>query len=470
MEDNNANAIDLTGDGGVLKVILVEGSGEEHPAKNCSVDVHYVGTLLDGTQFDSSRERDNFFTFNLGVGQVIKAWDVGVASMKRGEKCMLTCKSEYGYGENGSPPKIPGGATLQFEIELFDWSFEKVTLDGLITKINVVTEGTGAMKPNDGAVCEVRYTGAVYATQSVFSPEQERKVTVGDDDLLPSGFNTILKHMKKGERTLFKIRSGEHHFAKDLMPNGLTANDEIQYDVELIDFAKQKEAWAMNVTEKLDFATAAKTRGNTMFKSGRWSDASKKYELVISTLENLDGSDDESKTADELLVKSWNNLAIIQLKEEKYEDVISNCTKALKVDEANPKSLYRRSTAFMNFGQLEEAFADIKVALKNDKENRVFLSQYHIIKKKLMAERKKQKLMYQKMFQKPKSKPASVKSAEPSTAEESAETSAKEGSSPLASVAGSEPTEDVTMTDAPSPEVVEKVVKEVVDEVVEASA
>ena len=52
---------------------------------------------------------------------MIKGWDLCVASMKRGEVCELTCKSEYGYGKRGSPPKIPGGATLIFEIELFDW-------------------------------------------------------------------------------------------------------------------------------------------------------------------------------------------------------------------------------------------------------------------------------------------------------------------------------------------------------------
>ena len=80
------------------------------------------GTLADtGDKFDSSRDRGREFNFSLGVGQVIKAWDVGFASMKKGERAMLTCRADYAYGESGSPPKIPPGATLKFDCELIDW-------------------------------------------------------------------------------------------------------------------------------------------------------------------------------------------------------------------------------------------------------------------------------------------------------------------------------------------------------------
>jgi hypothetical protein len=57
----------------------------------------------------------------LVAGNVIKAWDIGVATMKRGELAVLLCKSEYAYGKRGSPPNIPPDATLVFEVELFNW-------------------------------------------------------------------------------------------------------------------------------------------------------------------------------------------------------------------------------------------------------------------------------------------------------------------------------------------------------------
>ena len=110
--------IPLTEDKGVIKEIIKEGTGDEKPQVNSHVEVHYVGTLLDGTKFDSSRDRGESFKFDLGVGQVIKGWDIGVASMKKGELAILTCTSEYAYGSNGSKPKIPPNATLKFEVIL----------------------------------------------------------------------------------------------------------------------------------------------------------------------------------------------------------------------------------------------------------------------------------------------------------------------------------------------------------------
>lgn len=74
--------------------------------------MHYTGTLEDGTKFDSSVDRGEPFEFTLGHSQVIKGWDVGVATMKKGEKVQLKLRQDYAYGESGSPPTIPPGATL----------------------------------------------------------------------------------------------------------------------------------------------------------------------------------------------------------------------------------------------------------------------------------------------------------------------------------------------------------------------
>jgi len=84
------------------------------------ISMHYVGTLKTGKKFDSSRDRNTPFTFQLGVGQVILGWDQGVPGMCIGEKRKLTCPPEYAYGDRGFGDIIPAKSTLVFEIELMD--------------------------------------------------------------------------------------------------------------------------------------------------------------------------------------------------------------------------------------------------------------------------------------------------------------------------------------------------------------
>lgn len=98
---------------------IKEGTGAEAKAGQ-SVTVHYVGTLTNGNKFDSSRDRDQGFTFRLGAGQVIRGWDQGVAGMKIGGVRKLTIPPELGYGARGFPPVIPPNSTLVFEVELLE--------------------------------------------------------------------------------------------------------------------------------------------------------------------------------------------------------------------------------------------------------------------------------------------------------------------------------------------------------------
>ena len=109
----------LPSDGSLGIADLVVGTGAE-AAKGDKVKVHYVGTLTDGKEFDSSRKHNAPFDFQLGAGEVIKGWDQGVAGMKVGGKRKLTVPANLGYGMRGSPPVIPGNATLLFEVELLE--------------------------------------------------------------------------------------------------------------------------------------------------------------------------------------------------------------------------------------------------------------------------------------------------------------------------------------------------------------
>ena len=105
-----------------LQIVDVrEGTGQKAQAGN-TVTVHYVGTLTNGSKFDSSRDRGKGFTFKLGAGMVIKGWDQGVAGMAVGAVRKLTIPPHLAYGDRGFPPAIPPGSTLVFEGELLSLS------------------------------------------------------------------------------------------------------------------------------------------------------------------------------------------------------------------------------------------------------------------------------------------------------------------------------------------------------------
>lgn len=107
---------------GFDKEVLKAGDGKTFPKKGQTVTVHYTGTLTDGKVFDSSRTRGQAFSFKIGVGQVIRGWDEGVATMSVGERAKLTIKSDYAYGPRGIPGVIPPSATLVFDVELISIS------------------------------------------------------------------------------------------------------------------------------------------------------------------------------------------------------------------------------------------------------------------------------------------------------------------------------------------------------------
>jgi len=191
---------------GVKKVIDVEAPSEnwKKPKEGDEVYVHYTGWVdvngEKGEKFDSSRDRGEQFTFTLGKGQVIKGWDVGVATMKKGERATFTLAPEFAYGESGSPPTIPANATLIFDVELFSWvSKDDLFQDEGVIK-SLLQEGSGWKSPkmNDEVLLSFKSTkqdGSVIETKESF------EYVLGSDALGAFGkaCDKCLTNMKRGE-------------------------------------------------------------------------------------------------------------------------------------------------------------------------------------------------------------------------------------------------------------------------------
>ncbi|MGB7251366.1 MAG: FKBP-type peptidyl-prolyl cis-trans isomerase [Phormidesmis sp.] len=117
MGEAAANDDIVTTESGLQYEVIAEGDGAT-PQPGQRVYVHYVGTLEDGTKFDSSRDRGRPFDFTIGRGQVIKGWDEGVGMMQVGDRRKLIIPPELGYGARGAGGVIPPNATLIFDVEL----------------------------------------------------------------------------------------------------------------------------------------------------------------------------------------------------------------------------------------------------------------------------------------------------------------------------------------------------------------
>ncbi|MBC1236080.1 FKBP-type peptidyl-prolyl cis-trans isomerase [Nostoc sp. 2RC] len=115
--DTMSDANVVTTPSGLKYVEIKEGTGAA-PERGQTVEVHYTGTLEDGTKFDSSRDRGQPFKFKIGVGQVIKGWDEGLSTMKVGGRRNLIIPPDLGYGSRGAGGVIPPNATLLFDVEL----------------------------------------------------------------------------------------------------------------------------------------------------------------------------------------------------------------------------------------------------------------------------------------------------------------------------------------------------------------
>jgi peptidylprolyl isomerase len=115
MPENAENIV--TTPSGLQYIDIEEGTGAT-PQAGQTVIVHYTGTLQDGTKFDSSRDRNQPFSFPLGAGRVIRGWDEGISTMKVGGRRQLIIPPELGYGARGAGGVIPPNATLIFDVEL----------------------------------------------------------------------------------------------------------------------------------------------------------------------------------------------------------------------------------------------------------------------------------------------------------------------------------------------------------------
>ncbi|XP_053690671.1 FK506-binding protein 59 isoform X1 [Sabethes cyaneus] len=388
--------IDLSGDGGVQKQILVEGSGDETPFNGCSVALHYTGTLdSDGKQFDSSRDRNEPFEFKLGQGSVIKAFDMGVATMKLGEKCILKCAPDYAYGASGSPPNIPPNSTLNFELEMLGWKGEDLSpqsdrgIERFILKL-----GEGKKTPNDGAFVKIHLVGR-YEGKTFEERDVEFTIGEGEEAGVVSGVEIALEKFKKAESSKLIL---DPRFAFGAQGNeelGVPPNATVEYVVTLKEFEREPDSWKLDDAERMEQAKLFKEKGTDYFKESKFKLALKMYEKSLSFLSSCDSQ--ESK---QFQLAVYLNKALCHQKLNDHDEAKSACNEALNIDSKNVKALYRRGQSKLALGDFEKAFDDFNLVREIEPENKAALNQVTICKQKIKDYNEQQKKVFANMFTK----------------------------------------------------------------------
>lgn len=384
-------------DGAIMKVIKKEGRGWEKPGTGDSVEVHYIGILQDGTIFDSSVERGSKFSFTLGRGEVIKGWDIGVASMRRGEVSVFTLAPQFAYGEAGSPPNIPPNSTLTFEIELFDWRMEDLTKkkDGGVLK-SIKTEGSGYSSPNEGSTVTI-HLKFKYGDRLLEEKDVSFIVGEASEANLVEGIDLAVAKMKKGEVSSVIIKRG--YAWRDLPPRSYNLPedyDQVTAEVTLVDFEKRKESWEMDEDERVKAAEYCKNRGSDFFKQGKYSLALKQYRRTVQHVGPHEASAPPEKTA--VLLAGYLNLALTYLKLNRPLDAKDNANLALEIEPENVKGLFRRGLSYLSIKEYEKAKADFERVIQLDPGNKAAKVELANTVKAMKDYRERERRLYGNMF------------------------------------------------------------------------
>lgn len=400
--------VDLTEDsnGGLLKKILVEGEGEKPPFGS-NVVCHYVGTLdtEDKKEFDSSRKRNQPFNFPVGKERVIKGWDIGIRTMKRGEKAILRCRSDYAYGDNAQGD-IPPGSTLNFEIELLDFDEYQDVGDNKNLKKHVLEEGFGNTydHPEEFGIVNITYIGRIRDNDGdIFCQGENVSVCVDDDVSFIDGFHKCIKEMIKGEHTEFILQPIEAYGEVGDKDLNIKPNTPIYFNITLNDFDNPKSEYEMDTKEHFDEANKYKESGNKAFKETRFSSALKRYKKAVELMEHDTEFEENDKTeANNMKLKLNNNIALVYFKQKEFGDSLEYCTKVLDVDSENLKAMTRKGQCNMYLGNFKEARLAFKAALKfktcTDKDTDTLNKLIKLNKKKQLSYQEKQRKLYENAF------------------------------------------------------------------------
>ncbi|KAJ6954836.1 70 kDa peptidyl-prolyl isomerase-like isoform X1 [Populus alba x Populus x berolinensis] len=279
--------VDVSKDGGIIKKIVEKGDKHERPGDLDEVLVKYQVALADGTIVRKTLEEG--IEFYVKDGLLCPALPKATMTMKRGEKVKLVVQPQYAFGQEGKDASdaicpVPPNPTLYIDLELTSFKpVIDVTGDAKVFK-KILKEGEGSLVANEGATVTISYTarledGTVFERKGIDDGQPLQFIT---DEASDRWFRPSCGNNEEGEHAILTVKPeygfGNIETKRDLAivpPSSI-----LVYEVEMLDFIKEKTPWEMNNQEKIKAAERKKEEGNLLFKSGKYLRAGKKYDKV----------------------------------------------------------------------------------------------------------------------------------------------------------------------------------------------
>jgi len=425
--------------GGLKKLILKSGDSDS-PGEGEKVSCHYSGFLrTTGEMFDSSRERDDLFKFEIGKGAVIKGWDVGIATMQVGERAILRCRADFAYGEKGSAPKIPANATLDFVVQLKDIQQYEPLWDTDDAKDSIskktITEVEGWETAKKLWVVTVTYTGRENDEKGriwcsgkdekvkiPFDLEFESKGVISEYEQ-PRGFFVCLKNTKEGETNLFKLKSNDFYTfgSTGSKKFNIAPNTDLFYEMTITAMEKfNMSSWQLEADEKIPKAKELKEIANDYFRRKKVAVAKEVWKDILSITTEIKDNDDED--INKISLACYSNTALVETQLNNLSEAAEQIEKGLAIDPKHEKLRYRKAQLHFKRGEYHLAGESLAELLKDFPENKGAKSLAAKNERARKAAEKKARKLAKKMF----GPSASKKLNEEAAAKEKAEREAKE--------------------------------------------
>lgn len=397
----------------MTKQVIRRGKGWSAPRNGNEVSIHYVAKRVrDGAVIDSSRDRNQVFTFIVGRRQVFKGMDIAIKSMKWFEISKFEFEAEYAYDETNCPKDVTPGERISWEVELFyfkliDLSKKK---DGSLTK-RIIEPGVGFEIASFGSQCRVdifgKYEDKVFDIRTVSFTVGEAEV----EDVI-DGIEVAVTKMRKHEKCRLFVKPNYAFGPKGRPELGIPDHyQQLVYEIRLIDFNEAKEPFEYTDKEKLTESVTLREKANHYFHSEKYKTAYKQYKRMVKLLTHDSSKDvirfpdpeitpeEFKKERDRLLYIAYQNLSTCCFKVDRFSSALKWMSRGLQLEPDNQKGLYRRGKAYAGLQEYELALKDFKKALELDPNNRSVQNQIIVCEVAIKRRKETEKKLYSKFFQ-----------------------------------------------------------------------